>query len=33
MNIKILEMGCCNCVKLFKNTQDAVKDLGIEATI
>ena len=26
MNIKVLGMGCCNCVKL-------VKDLEIEATI
>ena len=26
-------MGCCNCVKLYENTQDAVKDLGIEANI
>ena len=23
----------CNCVKLYENTQDAVKDLEIEATI
>ena len=33
MNIKILGMGCCNCIKLYENTQEAVKDLGIEATI
>ncbi len=33
MNIKVLGMGCCNCVKLYENTQDAVKDLGIEANI
>ena len=33
MNIKVLGMGCCNCVKLYENTQDAVKDLEIEATI
>ena len=33
MNIKILGMGCCNCVKLYENAQEAVKDLEIEATI
>lgn len=33
MNIKVLGMGCCNCIKLYENTQDAVKDLGIEANI
>ena len=33
MNIKVLGIGCCNCVKLYENTQDAVKDLGIEANI
>ena len=33
MNIKVLGMGCCNCVKLYENTQDAGKDLEIEATI
>ena len=33
MNINVLGMGCCNCVKLYENTQDAVKDLEIEATI
>lgn len=33
MNIKILGMGCCNCIKLYENTQEAVKDLGIEAII
>ena len=33
MNIKILGMGCCNCIKLYENTQEAVKDLEIEANI
>lgn len=33
MNIKVLGMGCCNCVKLYENAQEAVKELGIEATI
>lgn len=33
MNIKILGMGCCNCVKLYENAQEAVKELGIEANI
>ena len=28
MNIKVLRMGCCNCVKLYENVQEAVKDLG-----
>lgn len=33
MNIKILGMGCCNCINLYQNTQEAVKELGIEASI
>lgn len=33
MNIKILGMGCCNCVKLYQTTQEAVKELGIQANI
>ena len=33
MNIKVLGMGCCNCVKLYQNTQEAVKELEIEASI
>ena len=33
MNIKVLGMGCCNCVKLYEIAQEAVKELGIEATI
>ena len=33
MNIKILGMGCCSCVKLYENAQKAVKELGIEANI
>ena len=27
MNIKVLGMGCCNCVKLYENAQEAVKEL------
>lgn len=33
MNIKVLGMGCCNCSKLKEITEEAVKELGIEATI
>ena len=33
MKIKVLGMGCCNCVKLYQNTQEAVKELVIDATI
>ncbi|MDC7222344.1 MAG: thioredoxin family protein [Spirochaetales bacterium] len=33
MDIKILGMGCPKCVKLYENTQKAVADKGIEATI
>ncbi|WP_326907395.1 thioredoxin family protein [Sedimentibacter sp. MB31-C6] len=33
MVIKILGSGCKNCIALKKNTEDAVKELGIEAEI
>lgn len=33
MIIKILGSGCKNCAKLQKNTEDALKASGIEATI
>lgn len=33
MKIKVLGPGCKNCVTLSKNTEDALKDMGIEAEI
>jgi len=33
MKIKILGSGCPNCKKLYANTQEALADLGVEATI
>lgn len=33
MKIKILGPGCRNCEKLEKNTQEALADLGIDASI
>lgn len=33
MNIKILGGGCTNCKKLYANTEMAIKELGIEATM
>lgn len=33
MEIKILGSGCKNCVKLAGNTEEALKTLGMEATI
>ncbi|WAA08745.1 thioredoxin family protein [Fervidibacillus albus] len=33
MVIKILGTGCRNCVRLQKNVEAAVKDLGIEAEV
>jgi len=33
MVIKILGSGCANCKKLEANVREAVKQLGIEATI
>lgn len=33
MIIKILGSGCKNCAKLEKNTEDALKSSGVEATI
>ena len=33
MDIKILGAGCPKCLKLFKNTQTAVEEIGIDASI
>jgi small redox-active disulfide protein 2 len=33
MNIKILGSGCDKCKKLEANTREAIKELGIEATV
>ncbi len=33
MQIKILGPGCARCQQLLKTTQDAVRDLGVEAEI
>lgn len=33
MIIKVLGSGCANCKKLESNTREAVKELGIDATI
>jgi small redox-active disulfide protein 2 len=33
MVIKILGSGCANCKRLEKLTQEAVKDMGVDATI
>jgi small redox-active disulfide protein 2 len=33
MVIKVLGLGCANCKKLEANVREAVKELGIEATI
>ncbi|MEG1254355.1 thioredoxin family protein [Clostridium sp.] len=33
MEIKILGEGCSKCTKLYDNTVEAVKELGIEADI
>jgi small redox-active disulfide protein 2 len=33
MIIKVLGSGCKNCVTLSKNTEDALKNLGMEAEI
>jgi small redox-active disulfide protein 2 len=33
MEIKILGIGCKNCVNLAKNTEEALKELGMDATI
>lgn len=33
MVIKVLVSGCANCKKLEANVNEAVKELGIEATI
>lgn len=33
MEIKVIGTGCDNCAKLYENTSEAVKELGIDATI
>jgi len=33
MEIKILGTGCAKCKKLEENTKEAVKELGINATV
>lgn len=33
MKIKVLGTGCANCKKLEANVREAVKELGIDATI
>jgi small redox-active disulfide protein 2 len=33
MNIKVLGPGCAKCHDLLKNTREAIKDIGIDATI
>ncbi|EOD00295.1 thioredoxin family protein [Caldisalinibacter kiritimatiensis] len=33
MDIKVLGMGCAKCSKLEENVKEAVKELGIDATI
>lgn len=33
MEIKILGTGCANCKKLEANTKEAIKTLGIEASV
>ena len=33
MNIKVIGEGCEKCDQLYKNTKDAIDELGIEATL
>lgn len=33
MNIKVIGAGCENCDKLYENVQNAVKEIGCEATV
>lgn len=33
MEIKVLGSGCANCKKLYALTQDAVKELGVNAEV
>jgi len=33
MEIKVLGSGCANCKKLEANVKEAVKELGVEATV
>lgn len=33
MEIKVLGPGCANCVKLTQNAEQAVRELGVEASV
>jgi small redox-active disulfide protein 2 len=33
MNIEVMGTGCPKCKKLFERTQEAVKTLGLDATV
>ncbi len=33
MNIKVLGPGCMNCKKLLETTEEAVKELGVDAQV
>ncbi|HBY19685.1 MAG: redox-active disulfide protein 2 [Clostridiales bacterium GWE2_32_10] len=33
MNIKILGMGCANCKKLYQASEEAVKELNVDAEL
>ncbi|WP_027108312.1 thioredoxin family protein [Lacticigenium naphthae] len=33
MEIKVLGPGCANCVRLEKNVEEALKNLGMKATV
>ncbi|HAR42727.1 MAG TPA: redox-active disulfide protein 2 [Bdellovibrionales bacterium] len=33
MNVKVLGPGCANCKRLAANTQEALKQLGLEALV
>lgn len=33
MNIKILGSGCASCIKLAKNTEEALKETGVQAEV
>lgn len=33
MELKVLGMGCAKCSKVEKNVKEAVKDLGLDATV
>ena len=33
MDIKILGMGCKNCIKLYQEVEEALNEIGVEASI